>query len=300
MPLAVSWRLALGSRPWRGSRLVTNDTSAMSLRFWGVRGSLPTPGPDTMRYGGNTLCVALHCGPHLLILDAGSGARLLGAALPAPVDADILLSHTHFDHICGLPFFAPMYDSKARLRFWGGHVAPPSSIQAALLRSWEAPLMPDMQHAFRADLSFHDFKPGQMLNLHPGLDVATIMLRHPGNAVGYRVAWGGHSICYITDSEHPAEGVDTALASFVAGTDVLIYDASYTMAEYSSRIGWGHSTWEAAADLADAAKAGRLVLFHHEPSHDDATMDAIVRDAAGRRPGTIAAIEGTTLIVGGG
>ncbi len=160
--------------------LVTNDDS-MTLRFWGARGSLPTPGPGTLRYGGNTLCVELRCGPHLLILDAGSGAREMGAALAGPADADILLSHTHFDHVCGLPFFGPMYDPRARLRFWGGHV---DRIHDALLRSWEAPVMPDIHKAFRAVLSFQDFIPGQDLTPHPGLTVRTILLRHPGNAVG--------------------------------------------------------------------------------------------------------------------
>ena len=274
---------------------------AVSLRFWGVRGSLPTPGPGTIRYGGNTLCIELHCGPHLLILDAGSGARELGAALTAsgiPVEADVFLSHTHLDHICGLPFFAPMFDRRARLRFWGGHVAPPVGIKGALLRAWEAPLMPDIDKAFRARLEFHDFSPGHDLAPHNGLRVGTILLRHPGNAVGYRFEWGGSSVCYITDTEHPADGLDTALVQFVAGTDMLIYDASYTADEYKSRIGWGHSTWEAAADVADAAKIGRLVLFHHEPNHDDAMMDTIAHAIADRRPGSLVAMEGMALTVG--
>ncbi len=269
----------------------------MHLTFWGVRGSLPTPGPATLRYGGNTLCVQLRCGPHLLVLDAGSGARALGAALTAPVDADILLSHTHFDHICGLPFFRPLYDKQARLRIWGGHIAPPGGIHSALLRGWEAPLMPDIHQAFRAALSFHDFTPGQTLPLHPGLDVATILLAHPGGAIGYRITWGGRSVCYITDTEQSAPGVDPDLMRFVSGTDVLIFDSTYTEDEYKIRVGWGHSTPAAAVALADAAQVGRLVLFHHEPGHDDATMDTILRAAAARRPGTIAAMEGMTLIV---
>jgi phosphoribosyl 1,2-cyclic phosphodiesterase len=270
----------------------------MALHFWGVRGSLPTPGPSTVRYGGNTLCVELRCGPHLLILDAGSGAREFGKHLAAsgmPVDGDILLSHTHLDHICGLPFFAPMFDPKARLRFWGGHLAPPDGIAQALLRGWQAPLMPDMDAAFRANLKFQDFTPGDLLTLRPGLRVTTALLNHPGNAVGYRIEWRGSSVCYITDTEHPVQGLDRTLVQFTAGTDILIYDASFTDREYKSRVGWGHSTWQAAADLADAAKVGRLVLFHHDPGHDDATMDTIARQIAARRPGSLVAMEGMQL-----
>ncbi len=270
----------------------------MRLRFWGVRGSLPTPGAATLRYGGNTLCVELRCGPHLLILDAGSGLQELGAALAAsgvPANADILLSHTHLDHICGLPFFAPLYDPSARLRFWGGHLAPPDGIAAALRLSWRAPLMPDVDAVFRARTEFRDFAAGDDLPLHPELRVGTAALCHPGNAIGYRIEWGGASVCYITDTEHPADGLDRNLLRFVAGADVMIYDATFTDAEYRSRIGWGHSTWRAGADLADAASVGQLVLFHHDPAHNDDTMDAIAAAVAERRAGSLVAREGMRM-----
>lgn len=273
----------------------------MTLRFWGARGSLPAPGPSTARYGGNTVCVELRCGPHLLILDAGSGLREFGAALAeddVSVDADILLSHTHLDHICGLPFFAAMHDPKARIRFWGGHLAPPAGIAEALLTSWRAPLMPDMDAEFRAEIAFHDFIAGQFLQLRPDLCVGTTTLRHPGNAVGYRVEWAGTSVCYITDTEHPPDGLDQNLLRFVAGADVVIHDATYTDAEYRSRVGWGHSTWQAAVSLAEAAAIGRLVLCHHDPSHNDSAMDAIASAVAERRPGTLVAREGMRIVVG--
>jgi phosphoribosyl 1,2-cyclic phosphodiesterase len=215
-----------------------------------------------------------------------------------PVDADILLSHTHFDHICGLPFFAPMFDPASRFRFWSGHLIPPDGIARALLWSWRAPFMPNMDRLFRAGLTFRDFLPGGKLTLHPGLQVTTLALNHPGNAVGYRIEWAGSSVCYITDTEPPAQGLDQALVQFVTDTNILIYDASFTDDEYKSRVGWGHSTWQAAADIADAANVGRLVLFHHDPDHDDATMDAIGQAIEARRTGSLVATEGMQLRLG--
>jgi phosphoribosyl 1,2-cyclic phosphodiesterase len=256
-----------------------------------------------VRYGGNTLCVELRCGPHLVILDAGSGLRGLGDALTAsgtPTDADLLLTHTHLDHICGIPFFAPLSNPSTRLRIQGGHLPPPGGIEQALRLSLQAPLMPDLYGGFRAQMSCRDFKPGDRLSLQPGLEVATALLNHPGGAVAYRIEWEGNSVCYVTDNEHPADGLDTALARFVAGTDILIYDATYTEAEYRTRVGWGHSTWEVGVNLADAARVGQLVLFHHDPGHDDATMDAIGAAAAHRRPGTLVAMEGMRIRFGGG
>ena len=230
----------------------------------------------------------------------GSGLRVLGAALTergTPVDADILLSHTHFDHICGLPFFAAMFDPKARIRFWAGHLPPPTGIAAALSLSWQPPLLPDMNAEFHAHTEFRDFVAGDDVQLQPDLVVGTVALRHPGNAVGYRINWQGSSVCYITDTEHPADGLDQNLQKFVAGTDVMIYDASYTEAEHQSRLGWGHSTWQAGVRLADAGAVGTLVLFHHDPAHDDTTMDQIAAAVAKRRPGTLVAMEGMEMAV---
>lgn len=274
---------------------------AMTIRFWGVRGSLPTPGPSTLRYGGNTPCVSVRCGPHQLILDAGSGLKALGRLLAgagAPVDADILLSHTHLDHICGLPFFRPFFRKDARIRLWAGHLTAPEGIEDAVLRSWRAPLMPDMDTLFRARISFNDFTAGDDVPLPAGPRVQSVPLRHPGNATGYRITWNNMSICYFTDTEHMPDGPDPALVRFAAGTDLLIYDSSYTDAEYRTRAGWGHSTWQAAVALAEAAGAGRLVLFHHDPDHDDDMMDAIGREAAARLPGTLVAAEGLELTPG--
>lgn len=275
---------------------------AMVVRFWGVRGSLATPGAATLRYGGNTCCVELRCGPHLIILDAGSGLRGLGLALQAQgkeLDADVLLSHTHLDHICGLPFFAPLYSRHTALRIWAGHLTRAGGIEASLRTSWSAPLMPDLGTAMRAGLSFADIEPGTSWLLHPGLLVSSCRLNHPGGATGYRISWGGASICYLSDNEHLASGVDPVLRDFAGSADLMIYDSCYTDAEYQSRIGWGHSTWRHGVALADAAKVGRLVLFHHDPSHDDDRMDDIGAEAIAARPGTVVARDGLVLTLAG-
>lgn len=278
--------------------MATADAGAMRLRFWGVRGSTPAPGPTTLRYGGNTPCVELRCGPHLVILDAGTGARPLGEALmraAVPVEADILLGHTHLDHVGGLPFFAPMYARGARLRFWAGHLGGQGGLEAALRLSWSSPLMPDLGRAFRASLSFHDFEPGAPLALREGLRVQTAALNHPGGATGYRVEWAGRAVAYVTDTEHQPGELDPAVMRLVRGVDLLIYDSSYADAELSRHVGWGHSTWEHAVRLANAAGVGRLALFHHEPSRDDDQLDAIEAAAQAMRPASLAAREGLEL-----
>jgi phosphoribosyl 1,2-cyclic phosphodiesterase len=259
--------------------------AAMRVRIWGARGGIATPGADTVRYGGNTSCVELQCGPHLVILDAGSGLRCLGQSLmsrPRPVTTDLLISHTHLDHICGLPFFQPLFDPLTELRILGGT----TSLRQALTASWSAPLMPDLGSAIRASVAYQHFTAGECLTLHPGLNVHTAPLRHPGGATGYRIEWNGSSVAYVTDTEHPAEGIDQNVLELVRNADLVFYDSSYTDAEYASRTGWGHSTWQHAIKLADLAEAKTLVLFHHDPTHDDMFLDAVGQAAATRRPGT--------------
>lgn len=270
----------------------------MLVRFWGVRGSIACPGERTLRYGGNTSCVEVRCGDHLIVLDAGTGIHVLGNNLMRPgaiIDADILFSHTHFDHICGVPFFAPLFVQGNRLRFWAGHLRPRTTIEQVLRQSMASPLFPIQPDAFRAQIEFRDFNCGDSFSPRPGVSVRTGPLNHPDNATGYRIEYGGKSVAYITDTEHKVGGGDQNILTLVKNADVMIYDTTYTDEEYATHAGWGHSTWQEALRLADRAGVGTVVAFHHDPSHDDSFLDGIAARAERTRPGTLVAAEGLEL-----
>ncbi len=269
-----------------------------TIKFWGVRGSIACPGPETVRYGGNTSCVEVRCGNHMMILDGGSGLRALGDWLvkrPNPADVDLFYSHTHLDHIIGLPFFAPCYDSKSQIRIWAGHLKPHSDIETVLGKMMSAPIFPIPIGIFTAKLSFVDFSAGESLVPHPGIEVRTGPLNHPNGATGYRIEYGGRVVAYITDTEHPAGRRDRNVMRLVDKADLMIYDCTYTDREYPAHRDWGHSTWQEGTRIADAAGVGRLVIFHHDPDHNDAFMDRIARAAEKKRPGTVVAREGMVL-----
>jgi phosphoribosyl 1,2-cyclic phosphodiesterase len=271
--------------------------SNFSVRFWGVRGSIACPGPDTVRYGGNTSCIEIRCGNRLMLLDGGTGLRLAGNELMragAAPRLDLFFSHTHFDHVCGLPFFAPCYDSRSRIRIWAGHLNG-GRIEAVLKNTMIAPLFPVPMGIFAAKVRFVDFAAGATLTPYPGIRIATAPLNHPNGATGYRIEFAGKVVTYITDTEHRPEGLDRNVLGLADHADVMIYDATYTDAEYPLHKDWGHSTWEEGVRLADAAQVRTLVIFHHDPSHDDTFMDRIAADAAAARPGTIVAQEGLVL-----
>jgi phosphoribosyl 1,2-cyclic phosphodiesterase len=268
----------------------------LKVRFWGVRGSIACPGAATLRYGGNTSCVEIRCGERLLVFDGGTGLRPLGEQLMKdgrPLEIDLFYTHSHFDHILGLPFFAPCYDAKSRIRIWSGHLKPPLSIEAVLRKMMAAPFFPIPLGKFAARLDFIDFAAGCELTPHPGIRLLTAALNHPDGATGYRIEYGGKSVAYVTDTEHRPGTRDPEVMRLIAGADVMIYDAAYTDAEYLAHREWGHSTWQEGVRLA--AAAGVLVLFHHEPGHDDDFLDGVAAEAAKLRPGTLVAREGMVL-----
>ena len=270
----------------------------MSVRFWGVRGSIPCPGPDTLRYGGNTCCVEIRCGDQVLIFDAGTGLRPLGDALIAAgkvTDTDIFLSHCHIDHLFGLPFFMPLYTSGHRIRIWAGNLKPAGRVEDAVRKMISHPLFPVEIDIAKSNVEFYDFRAGETLNPRPGITLRTAQLNHPGGATGYRIEFAGRSVAYLTDTEMANGAVDPAMLALAKGASLLIIDSTYTNEELPSHTGWGHSSWQQCIRLANAAGAERLCLFHHDPDHDDAIMDSIAAAAGAARSGTIVAKEGLCI-----
>ncbi len=277
----------------------------MEIRFWGVRGSIASPGADTALVGGNTSSVEVVCGGSRIVLDAGTGLRGLGnaiAAEPGPASLSVLLSHFHWDHIQGLPFFVPAYLPSTELAVYGA-VQSQMPVKEALKRQMQAPHFPVELDDLGARTSWNEVRPGQAFDIGD-VHVRVAKLNHPGGVLAYRVEHEGHSVVYATDTEHYA-CVDPALRSLAEGADVLIYDAQYTPEEYSgqkgrSKVGWGHSTYVAGAEIARAAGVGELVLFHHDPQRTDAQVEEIEAKARALFSTTVAAREGATIRVGRG
>jgi phosphoribosyl 1,2-cyclic phosphodiesterase len=302
------------------------------LTFWGTRGSIPSPGPGTVRYGGNTPCIEVRTrSGQLIILDAGTGIRDLGRALTAApaaaehrgIVADIYLTHAHWDHIQGIPFFAPLFHAGNRFTICGpvGDTGVPGSIGATIDRvlrdQMSDVVFPVRFDELLAEVGFCDMSTGSRSGI--GYSAAAFPVRHPGGALAYRFSGSGGgstSFVYISDNELGAGGNARRaspatlgddwrerLVAFVRGARMLVHDASYTDEEYEQHRGWGHSTFHDAVDLALEADVQELVLFHHKPERTDEELDRCTADCRAfveRRGGSLtitAAAEGMTLTV---
>jgi phosphoribosyl 1,2-cyclic phosphodiesterase len=265
-----------------------SENGKMTVRFRGVRGSIPAPSAESMRYGGNTSCVEIRFADQLFILDAGSGIRVLGnellqSAQNNQIEATLLLSHSHWDHIQGLPFFVPGYSPKNRI-----------TIFSACGRGEH------LQRALAAQMTPLHFPVGleQMRGLEPVRELApdatkvgellirTTALNHPGACTGFRIECAAGHVAYLPDhepyqnnGEHAGDSTQNALIEFIRGVDLLILDTQYTAEEYARRVGWGHGCLPDSVDLAIESGARRLILFHHDPSHDDSQIDQMVEVA---------------------
>jgi len=279
----------------------------MKVKFWGVRGSIPCPGPQTARYGGNTICLELQFQnpPRRIIIDAGSGLRAFGNHLMQeqenrqPVSADMFLTHTHLDHILGFPFFPPIYNSETKLKIYGPLTCEEESLETVLGGQLSYRYFPVRQTELAAHIEYIDLTEGRF-ELGDGIRLTTKYLNHPLLCLGYRFEYQGKVFCtaydtepfqnifsidpddpaydevLIQEGELAARAENRRMQEFIAGSDVLIYDAQYTRQEYeANRIGWGHAPVEHAIEIAKRAEVAKLALLHHDPMRTDSQLDAL-------------------------
>ncbi len=264
----------------------------VTLRCWGTRGSIPSPGPTTARYGGNTTCFEMRVGGHRLVFDAGSGMRPLGLDLMKRqdvFDTPIFLTHFHWDHIQGFPFFLPLYEAGQELRILG----PKQNnidIRSLFAGQMGPVYFPVPFSAVAANLTFDHLNEGSWEG--HGVKLRTLRVKHPSYVIGYRIEAGDRAVCFIPDDELEGEGYEVGdgwrgrLIDFVRGADLLIHDSMYTDEQYLSRKGWGHSTFTQTLRLAEEAEVRKVLFFHHDPERSDDELDGIVsrlRDEAAAR-----------------
>ena len=283
--------------------MADEGASALRVRFWGTRGSIPVPGEQTVRFGGNTSCVEIRAGEEILILDAGTGIRSLGQALMGEsssrsIRAHLVVGHTHWDHIQGFPFFEPAYMRGNEFLIYSAG----KSLKAALDCQFQPAYFPVLLSELKATLRFLELP--DPLRIGP-VTLSHTQLNHPDGSVGFRVSAFGKSVVYMSDHEafapeSPVQAAESRrIEEFARGADLLIGDAQYTDEEYKSRRGWGHSTFANALDLALRAGVGQLAFFHHEPARSDEQLDRII-DEAQSRAGTVVcfgAREGLEVII---
>lgn len=260
----------------------------MRVQFWGVRGSIPAPGQTTSRFGGNTPCVEVNAEGERIIIDAGTGIRELGEALikradSQPIMGTLLIGHTHWDHIQGFPFFTPLYNPKNRFKVYGAH-GTTKSFQDVMAGQMGSAYFPVQLRDMLSKPVFDELRAPIMVG---PVKISYHYLNHPGITIGFRLEHAGKSVAYISDHE-PYQSLnakgefsvkeDIAVAKFVEGCDLLVCESQYTSDEYRVKKGWGHSTFNDVLGLAQLAQVKRLSLFHHDPTHDDAAMQAFEKE----------------------
>lgn len=277
-----------------------NASSEFIVRFWGVRGSIPTPGGETVRYGGNTSCVELRVAGKQLIFDGGTGLRVLGKYLlqQMPIEAHMFFTHTHWDRIQGFPFFIPAFIEGNCFHIYGATGPNGASIKQRLSEQMLRPNFPVPLQMMQSELSFHDISPGSIITLDDVV-VETISLNRSNSALGYRISWNGYSVVYATDTEHIPDQVDQSLLYLAHDADLLIYDATYADHAYYNlkavESSCKHQAWEAGVEVAIAANVKHVVMFHHDPAHEDDFLDEVESKVKASFPNVLLAREGMTF-----
>lgn len=272
----------------------------MRVTFWGARGTFPASGQHVTRYGGDTMCIELEVRGARLILDAGSGLRALGAKLDGqsgPSTAHIILSHLHLDHVIGLPHFAPFWRKDARVLIHAPLENVGDDPQATLLSVLQPPLFPIEVGDLPAAIALKEYRIGARLFPAPNVHVSTFPVSHQGACAGIVVETGAAKLAYVTDHEHGDANADNRVAAAIEGADLLIYDATFTDAEWGAHRGWGHSTWEEGVRLKRRAGVKLLALAHHHPDRTDAQLDAAGEAASGLCSNVFFARQGLSLNV---
>jgi phosphoribosyl 1,2-cyclic phosphodiesterase len=269
------------------------------VKLWGTRGSLPVSGPDFRKFGGNTICIEMRCGDNVLLFDAGTGLPPAGKALMAEGQRDFMLffSHWHYDHVIGLPFFVPLYDSSARLSIWSGHMSAQMTTAQMMDEFMRKPFFPIGPEMCRCCVTPHDFAAGDVLTPRPGVTMRTGLLNHPGGSVGYRVEFGGRTVALITDTEHDPGTLDPAVLALIEGADLVLYDASFEDDELRVFKGFGHSSWQQGIRLAQAAGVRSLGFIHHAKWRTDTQLSKIERMAQKQLPGAFCGRDGQVIEV---
>jgi len=276
-----------------------NHDSRFQVRVWGTRGSLPVSGPEFSAYGGNTICFEMRCGEHTLIFDAGSGLLPAGYAVKSEGQTkfNLFLTHCHYDHMLGLPFFAPLFDPEASIALWSGHLYGEMTTEQMIHDFIRPPWFPIKPEILNAKIETRDFKPGEDLHPHPEMVIRTGKLSHPGEAVGYRVEWGGRAVAIITDTEHMPGSLDPEVLKLIEDCNLFFYDSQFLDSEMERFSSYGHSSWQQAIRLARKSGSKQVGFIHHAPWRTDADLDEFGRQAKAEYPGCFFARDGQVIDV---
>jgi phosphoribosyl 1,2-cyclic phosphodiesterase len=281
-----------------GAAMVCADQT-LRVQFWGVRGNIPSPGAETVRYGGNTACVEVLVGNQRLIFDAGTGFRVLGqhmAQQAYPVDASLFFTHTHWDRIQGFPFFIPAFLPQTRLKIYGAPALKGACIKQLLTDQMLRPNFFKPLQTMKAQMTFHNIQAGHVIELED-VTVETISLNRHTNALGYRVNWQDLSLVYATDTDPTQAEVDPGLVYLAQGADVLIFDGTYADAAYTDPDPLPLAPWQLSIQVAEACGVDQLVLFHHNPCHGDDQLDELERKVKAQFSQACLAKEGMAITV---